>query len=152
LEPEDFDALRDGLGAMAEGGFDGEALRDPSKLMGRLQEKLSPEDTMRVMEIFSEFMATPEGRAFANEIEDSVSQLEKFVNSGQGQQLGDLFRQFQGGDRGQLKERLEGMLKGRAKGPKAKRSHKNEEKRSARKHDGNRSKRHAAPPSGSKLY
>ena len=117
MGPEDTDTLRKAFRALG-GDVKPEDLRDPMALLPKLQESLTPEETVRLMEIFSEFIASPEGRAMAEELDDSVERLEKLVNSPEGQRMLDGMRRLQegrGGARGgeRLGERLEQLIRPR---------------------------------------
>src|SRR5262249_15635590 len=49
---------------------------DQGKLLGKLQESVSPDDIGRFMEIFSDFIATPEGRAFQKRLESFMGRVQ----------------------------------------------------------------------------
>ena len=137
---------------LTPGGLEGPRSTLAKSLERRVNKgKLSPEDIGRFMEIFSEFIGTPEGRAFADQVEQSVQRLEEFVNSEQGQRLAKrvegLQKQF-GGNEGELQKRLKDLIQPRRDRDRAERKHQPQrEKRSARR-------RHQPenPPAGSKLY
>ncbi len=116
MEPEDMQALGKALRALG-GDLDPETLRDPMALFGKLRGVLTPEETARLMEVFSEFLATPEGRALAEEIEGGVRDLEAFVNSPEGERMLARLRELgeRLGDGGELPERLEELIRGRTR-------------------------------------
>ncbi|RMG17824.1 MAG: hypothetical protein D6731_03335 [Planctomycetota bacterium] len=146
LEPEDLDRLRKGFDAMRRKGVRPEDLRHPERLLEKLQGEMSSEDTLRFMEIFSEFLASEEGRALAQEVEDLVRRLEDLVDSERGERLGRLFDRLQrGGDGAKLREQLEGLVRPR-------RPRRGAEHRERARRRSSARRRHGAPPAGSKLY
>lgn len=159
MEPEDMQALGKALRALG-GDLDPEALRDPMALFGKLQGVLSPEETARLMEVFSEFLATPEGRALAEEIEGGVRGLEGFVNSPEGARMLARLRELgeRLGDGGELPERLEELIRGRTRrgAERAPRQdgHGRREAPSAERHrrDGGEERAQPEPPRRGRLY
>lgn len=95
--PEDMEAIGRALGKLRE-TVGPEDLRDRGALLNKLQDAVDPADIGRLMELFSEFMGSAEGRALAAEIEQLVKRLEQLVDSPEGERMGKAL------------ERLEGML------------------------------------------
>lgn len=121
-QPEDMEAIGRALARLRE-QVKPEDLRDRGALMEKLQESIDPADMGRMMEIFSEFLGTPEGRAMADEVEKLVARLEEMVNSqdrqgpGRGldgamERLEDLLGRGGENERG-LREQLERLVRGR---------------------------------------
>lgn len=111
MQPDDFQRLGRTMDRLRKQVGSGD-LQDRGKLMEKLQDSVDPQDIGRFMEIFSEFIATPEGREFAAEIERLIERLEAIVNSDQGKRLGDAFERF-GGGQGDLRERMDQLMRGR---------------------------------------
>lgn len=76
LEPRDVELLLRVVEKVSR-DFDPRDLQDQGKLLSKIQESVEPEDMGRLMEIVSEFMATPEGRALAHRLGDFGGQLPK---------------------------------------------------------------------------
>lgn len=133
-QPEDMEAIGRAMARLRE-QIKPEDLRDRGALMEKLQESVDPADMGRMMEIFSEFLGTPEGRAMADEVEKLVARLEEMVNSqdrqgpGRGldrgldgamERLEDLLGRGGDGERG-LREQLERLVRGRDARPEERR-------------------------------
>jgi hypothetical protein len=109
MQPDDLQRLGRALDKL-RGQVGPDDLRDRGKLLEKLQDSVDPADVGRFMEIFSEFIATPEGRALADEVEAMVDRLEGVVNSDQGKRLGDALGRLGQGD---LRDRMERLMRGR---------------------------------------
>jgi hypothetical protein len=148
LEPDDFQRISKTLERL-RGQVDGGDLRDRGRMMEKLQDSVDPADIGRFMEIFSEFIATPEGREFAAELERIVERLEEVVNSDRGRRLGDTLDRMGQGD---MRERMEGLMRGRDARP----GQREEEARPSRRAEpAQPSRRQGQPrnvPEGAKLY
>lgn len=143
MQPEDFQRLGRTMERL-RGQLGSGDLRDRGKLVEKLQDAVDPQDIGRFMEIFSEFIATPEGREFAAEVERIIERLEAIVNSEQGKRLGDTLERFGQGD---MRERMDQLMRGRDARPRDE----------ARPREGRRAeqpRRRAEPrvPEGAKLY
>ena len=152
MTPEDFELLRDTLQGLDLQPGD---LRQPEALMGKLQQNMDPASLGRFMEIFSTFIATPEGRAMVAELERTVAQLEAFVNSPQGKRMAEAMEQLQNrngeGNQG-LMRGLERLMQGRdRRGAEPRDEHRRP--RTRRHQDAQpQPDRGVNPPAGSKLY
>ncbi len=159
MEPEDMRALGKALEALGR-DMDPRDLRggmNPMELFGKLQGVLTPEETARLMEVFSEFLATPEGRALAQEVEQSVKRLEGVVNSPEGARMMNRLRRLgeRMGSGEQLPDRLEDLIRGRDRGrSEADRPHRERAPSSARRHREERREERRAEPRNprAKLY
>ena len=98
--PEDMDLLRRML---SDSGLKLEDLRNRDELFDKMQKSMEPQDMGRMMELFSEFMGTDEGRRFVEELDGMAEDFEGMMNGERGERMG------------QLMERLEGMLGGEGK-------------------------------------
>lgn len=117
MEPGDVEALMRTFDKL-RGDLGPGALRDRGELLQKLQGALEPKDMVRMLEVFSEFMGSEEGRAMMAELERSVERLEGFMNSERGQRLGEAFgrlgeRLGEGGGEGGMREQLERLVRGR---------------------------------------
>jgi len=126
-QPEDMEAIGRAMARLRE-QIKPEDLRDRGALMEKLQESIDPADMGRMMEIFSEFLGTPEGRAMTEEVEKLVARLEEMVNAqdrqgpgGRGldrgldgamERLEELLGRGGENERG-LREQLERLVRGR---------------------------------------
>jgi hypothetical protein len=152
--PDDIELLRDTLQQMDLRPDD---LQQPDDLMQKLQNGAEPATMIRFMEIFSRFIATPEGRAFVDELEQTVARLEAFVNSPEGKRLSEALQQLQsrrgsgeGGANGLMK-RLEDLIQGRDKRDRGGDDHR--QARPRRQHSSTPQQSEGTqPPAGSKLY
>jgi len=157
LQPEDMDLLRRTLERMQSQLEPGD-LQDRDQLMGKLQDSLDPQDMGRLMEIMSEFIATPEGRAMVEELEGAVARLEERMNSPEGDRLGGALERMEdmfGDGEGRLREGLERLMQGRDRDRDRAEGEHHGDRRSSRRHDDDQDaprERRVNPPPGSKLY
>lgn len=144
MQPEDFQRLGRTMDRL-RGQLGSGDLRDRGKLMEKVQESVDPQDIGRFMEIFSEFIGSPEGREFVAEIERVIERLEQLVNSEQGQRLGDALERLGGGE-GDLRERMDQLMRGRDARPRG------EGQREEGRREQPRRQRQPRVPEGAKLY
>lgn len=137
MKPDDFQRLGRTMDRL-RGQLQAGDLRDRGQLMEKLQEAVDPADIGRFMEIFSEFIASPEGREFVAELERMVERLEAVVNSEQGKRLGETLERFGQGD---MRERMDQLMRGRDARPRE------EERREQPRRPGG-----PRVPEGAKLY
>ncbi len=140
MQPEDFQRLGRTMERL-RGQVGSGDLRDRGKLMEKLQDAVDPQDIGRFMEIFSEFIASPEGREFAAELERLVERLEAVVNSEQGQRLGEALERLGQGD---TRERMDQLMRGRDARPRDEGRRSTEQPR--------RERAQPRVPEGAKLY
>lgn len=144
-EPEDMERVQRLVQRLGE-RMDPEDLQNPQGLMQTLQESMDPQDMGRFMEVFSDFVTTPEGRAFVEELETMAQDLESFMNSEEGQRMMERLQ----GQGGEMREQMDRLVQpeeqGGSAGPEGWRRRGSFEER----HEGEG--RGARRPRGSRLY
>ena len=91
--PEDMDLLRR---MMADSGLKLDDLRNRDELLNKLQQSMEPQDLGRMMELFSEFMGTDEGRRFVDELDGMAKDFEGMMNGDRGARMGELMQRLEG--------------------------------------------------------
>ncbi|MEZ6183792.1 MAG: hypothetical protein R3F62_02150 [Planctomycetota bacterium] len=91
--PEDMDLLRRML---SDSGVKLDDLRNRDELFKKLQGGMEPQDMGRMMELFSEFMGTAEGRKFVEELDGMAQDFEGMMNGERGQRMNELMQRLEG--------------------------------------------------------
>ena len=79
---------------LGDSGLQLEDLRDRDQLFDKLQGSMEPQDMGRMMELFSEFMGTDEGRAFVEELDGMAEDFEGMMNGERGERMGQLMERL----------------------------------------------------------
>ena len=86
MKPEDMEKVSQALRAMGK-DFRPEDLQDQGRMLEKLSQGMNPEEMARMMQIFSEFMGSEEGREMAGEVEEMMKRLDGFSKSPRGKRV-----------------------------------------------------------------
>jgi hypothetical protein len=150
LEPQDFERFGRVLERM-RGELEPGDLQDRDALLEKLQGSVDPADMGRFMEIFSEFLATEEGREFAAEVERVIERLESVMNSERGGALGDQLDRL---GQGELRDQLDRLMRGRGDEERGtdRERHQDERRRDRAEREAPRHEQPRGLPEGARLY